>query len=173
MTTDAKQFATNAHHGQVRKYTGEPYIVHPEAVARLVSSVTDDPETIAAAWLHDVVEDTPVSLREIQVRFGSTVATLVDWVTNKFTCGEREVRKALERIRLRNADLRAKTIKLADMLDNVPSMVEHDPDFAKVYVQEKRLLLDCLRGGNEELWHQAQIMLYHCYHQLGLNDDHA
>ena len=60
----AAAFAKAAHESidQRRKYSNAPYIVHPEAVARTVSSVTDDVATIAAAWLHDVVEDTPVTI---------------------------------------------------------------------------------------------------------------
>ena len=64
----AAEFAKAAHEGidQRRKYTNEPYIVHPQLVAEIVSSVTDDEDMICAAWLHDVVEDTPVTLEEIR-----------------------------------------------------------------------------------------------------------
>ncbi len=60
----AKVFATQAHQriDQRRKYNNQPYHVHLEAVAKLVASVTDEAEMIAAAWLHDVVEDTPATL---------------------------------------------------------------------------------------------------------------
>ena len=58
----ALEFASNAHNGQTRKYTGEPYIVHPIEVMELVREVIDDPEVLAAALLHDVVEDCPVSI---------------------------------------------------------------------------------------------------------------
>ena len=63
MTSDivkrASEFASKAHNGQVRKYTGEPYFGHPVEVMEIVSEVIDDPEVHAAALLHDVVEDTP------------------------------------------------------------------------------------------------------------------
>ena len=62
---------------QKRKYTNEPYIVHPMEVAEIVASVTNDSEMIAAAWLHDVVEDTGVTLQEIEERFGARVRELV------------------------------------------------------------------------------------------------
>ena len=64
----AKAFATQAHASidQRRKYTGLPYIVHPEAVAELVEATGAGPEVVAAAWLHDVVEDTPVELEQIR-----------------------------------------------------------------------------------------------------------
>jgi (p)ppGpp synthase/HD superfamily hydrolase len=75
----ALEFATTAHASinQRRKYTGEPYIVHPIAVAELVRSVPHTPEMIAAAYLHDVVEDTPVTIEEIREEFGPQVAELV------------------------------------------------------------------------------------------------
>jgi (p)ppGpp synthase/HD superfamily hydrolase len=77
----ALEFAIAAHASidQRRKYTGEPYIVHPIAVAALVRSVPHTPEIIAAAYLHDVVEDTPVTIEEIRAEFGDEVAALVDW----------------------------------------------------------------------------------------------
>lgn len=67
----AMRVATAAHEGigQVRKYTGEPYINHPAAVAELVSSVPHTPEMLAAAWLHDTVEDTPITLLDIELNF--------------------------------------------------------------------------------------------------------
>jgi len=121
--------------------------------------VTDDPETIAAAWLHDVLEDTAVNLQEIKVKFGDVVAGLVLDVTNVATCGNRAYRKSMERAHLRQADPRAKTIKLADILDNVPSIIRYDPNFAKIYVAEKRLLLGGLWGGHEYLWYCVDKML--------------
>lgn len=67
----ARVFATAAHGavGQVRKYTGEPYINHPAEVVQIVRSVQHTPDMIAAAWLHDVVEDTAVTLEDIEQHF--------------------------------------------------------------------------------------------------------
>lgn len=72
----ARLFAIAAHAatGQTRKYTGEPYWRHPEEVARLVSQFGHTPEMLAAAWLHDVVEDTGVDVALIRAEFGDTVA---------------------------------------------------------------------------------------------------
>ena len=78
----ALAYATDAHKGQVRKYTGEPYIVHPIEVMETVRRVMDDPEVQAAALLHDVVEDTPVSIRDIEDVFGPRVAALVSDLTD-------------------------------------------------------------------------------------------
>jgi (p)ppGpp synthase/HD superfamily hydrolase len=154
---EAELFAREAHARQVRKYTGMPYIVHPMNVAKIVSEVTDDPVTIAVAWLHDTVEDTSVTFAQIGTLFGREVADLVADVTNitKKTDGNRAFRKALERTHLAMAAPKAKTVKLADMLDNIPSTVQYDPGFAVTYVDEKRRLLGYLRAGNRTLWDRA------------------
>lgn len=83
MIDEAEYFAAQAHKGQVRKYTGEPYIAHPGRVIGNLIALTAMPtvEMRAAAWLHDVVEDTPVTLEEIGQRFGPVVRFLVDDLT--------------------------------------------------------------------------------------------
>ena len=143
----ARVFATAAHHagGNVRKYTGEPYINHPEAVVDIVSNVTHTPEMIAAAWLHDTVEDTKVPMQLIEREFGSEIAELVYWLTDKSTHedGNRAARKAIDRLHIAQASPEAKTIKLADLLDNTASIIERDPDFAKVYMAEKPSFSKC------------------------------
>lgn len=154
MIFDAIIFATNKHHGQLRKYTGEPYIVHPLAVAKLVSSclnVTTD--MIIASIFHDLKEDTDVSLKEIETRFGKRVAELVEMLTDfsKPKDGNRAERKMIDREHTAKAHPDAKTIKLADLIDNTKSIVEHAPDFAKVYLEEKRLLLEVLKEGDSRL----------------------
>lgn len=70
-------FATKAHEGQMRKLAGTPYILHPLEVAAIISTITDNLETMAAGVLHDTVEDCDVDPREIKERFGSRVAALV------------------------------------------------------------------------------------------------
>jgi (p)ppGpp synthase/HD superfamily hydrolase len=145
---DAKQFAIAAHGDQQRKYTGEPYWHHLEEVAYLTkySGDLDIPEhVVQAAWLHDVLEDTSVEYHELQEEFGDEVARLVSWLTDAYTSreyGNRKERKRLERRRFKRAPYYAKVIKLADLISNTSSIVERDPEFAKVYLEEKRLLLD-------------------------------
>lgn len=171
---DANHYATDAHRGQFRKYTRDPYIIHPMRVADFVRAVTDDPYTIAAAWLHDVVENCGVSVERLDTLFGHSVALLVSDVTNvsRPEDGNREHRKAIERARLRFADPRAKTIKLADIIDNVPSVVTHDPVFAKTYVREKWMLLPHLRGGDPVLWGSVRSYLYKTLKRdLNINPD--
>ena len=84
MEKEALNFATAAHRGQIRKYTQEPYIEHPKRVAALVKTVAHTPEMLAAAYLHDVVEDTEVSIQDIKSRFGSLVAQLVEELTDQY-----------------------------------------------------------------------------------------
>lgn len=161
----ALTFATAAHAavGQLRKYTNEPYVVHPIEVAGIVSKVpgaTD--EMIAAAYLHDVVEDTGVTIELIRKEFGDEVATLVGWLTDvsRPEHGNRAQRKAIDRAHTAGAPAAAATIKLADLLSNTRSIVEHDEKFAKTYLAEKRLLLEVLKHGDPELWRK-------CHEQIG------
>ena len=156
-TLKAIQFATVAHGEQKRKYTGEPYILHPLAVAEIVSQVSDSDNAIIAAILHDVIEDTAVTFPEICEEFGFIVATMVDWLTDKSRpCdGNRAARKKIDREHLAKASPVIKTIKLADLIHNSESILEHDPKFSKVYMGEKRLLLEALKEGDSTLLKQA------------------
>src|SRR5690625_4848285 len=76
----AYEFAKKAHEGQFRK-SGEPYIIHPVQVAGILVELAMDPETVAGGFLHDVVEDTAVTIEEIEKTFTREVALLVDGVT--------------------------------------------------------------------------------------------
>lgn len=155
----ALAFASKAHGSidQRRKYTGEPYIVHPRAVAEIVRSVPHTAEMIAAAYLHDVVEDTPVTINEIETQFGPVVAELVGWLTDvsKPSDGNRRKRKHLDVLHTAKAPPYAKTIKLADLIDNTKSIAKHDPGFWQVYRREKLALLDVLKEGDATLWKLA------------------
>lgn len=108
---------------------------------------------ICAAWLHDTVEDTPATLDEVERVFGFEVAALVEMLTDvsKPSDGNRAVRKAIDREHTAKASPQAKTIKLADLIDNTRSITEHDPKFAAVYLAEKALLLEVLRDGDATL----------------------
>jgi len=134
----AGDFAYNAHSNQRRKYTDDPYMIHPVNVARLVSMCSSTAEMIAAALLHDVLEDTPVTENELRKLFGDETTNLVVWLTDtsRPEDGNRRVRKAIDRKRLANAPADAQTIKVADLIDNTHDIVEHDPKFAIVYIKE-------------------------------------
>lgn len=151
------EFARRAHGEQRRKYTGAPYIEHPIEVAGLVQSVTTDTDVIAAALLHDVIEDTRFGYTDILVAFGRRVAKLVEEVTDvSRPCdGNRAKRKALDRDHLASASPEGQTIKLADLLSNTSSIMAHDRDFAKVYIPEKRALLGVLAKGAPALYAAA------------------
>ena len=154
----AIDFATKAHEGQTRKYTGEPYIMHPIAVAILVQSVSDNVNMHCAAILHDVVEDTDVTIEEIREEFGFTVAVYVDELTDisKLSDGNRKVRKNIDLEHLRCATNNAKTIKLADLINNSVSIIKYGGEFTEVYMQEKDALLCVLVGGSSELFDIAK-----------------
>jgi len=157
----AIEFATKAHEGQVRKYTGEPYVMHPIAVSIIVANVIDDTEMQVAAILHDTVEDTDTTIRDISFEFGCRVATMVRDLTDvsKPSDGNRKVRKEIDRIHLSRISDNSKTIKLADLIHNSSSILCADAAFAKVYMQEKRELLKVLVGGDEQLHAQATLIV--------------
>ena len=159
----AAEYAERCHAaiGQRRKYTGDPYIVHPAAVVEIVRSVPHTDAMLCAAWLHDTVEDTYATLWGIEKMFGVEVATLVEMLTDVSVPadGNRAARKAVDRVHTSKASPAAKTIKLADLIDNTSSIAEHDPAFAAVYFAEKRELLDVLRGGDATLWARANALL--------------
>lgn len=123
---EAYEFADQAHHGQVRK-SGEPYILHPLAVADIVVNMGMDVLSIIAALLHDVVEDTTVSLQEINNRFGSVIAMLVDGLTKleriKFQSKEEQQNENYRKMFIAMAqDIRVIVIKLADRLHNMRTL---------------------------------------------------
>jgi (p)ppGpp synthase/HD superfamily hydrolase len=156
----ARVFATAAHAavGQKRKYTGEDYIVHPTEVAGIVRKAGGTDAQIAAAYLHDVVEDTGVTIEQVEAEFGTEVAELVGWLTDvsKPTDGNRKVRKTIDRKHTAKAPAAAKTVKLADLISNTQSIVKYDMNFAETYLEEKMELLSVLQhGGDPELWKQA------------------
>jgi (p)ppGpp synthase/HD superfamily hydrolase len=158
-TYKAKLFAEAAHKavGQVRKYTNQPYIVHPIEVAEIVKSVPHTDAMVAAAYLHDVLEDTKVTEQTLREEFGDEIADLVVWLTDISTKkdGNRTVRKALDREHLAQAPAEAQTVKLADLISNTKSIVKYDPEFAKTYLEEKLALLDVLTKGDKVLHARA------------------
>lgn len=159
----AAQYAAMAHKevGQVRKYTGKPYIVHPATVAKLVAMVTNSIPMIAAAWLHDVVEDTNRTIDDIRNTFGDEIAYLVAGLTDvaKPEDGNREARTRINREHTASGSPDVHTIKLADLIHNTDCIVAHDPDFAIVYLKEKELLLEVLTDGSSILYGLASDRL--------------
>jgi (p)ppGpp synthase/HD superfamily hydrolase len=158
----ARRYAEDAHGAldQRRKYSGRPYAEHLERVAQRVAHVTDDRDAIAAAWLHDVVEDTPATIEDIEREFGPAVAQLVRALTDVDRAqGNRAHRKAIDRERLANAPAVAQTVKLADLLDNAEDIARHDPHFSRVYLREMRALVEVLTQGDATLRAEADELL--------------
>tara|TARA_R110002072_G_scaffold140496_1_gene284762 strand:+ start:563 stop:1054 length:492 start_codon:yes stop_codon:yes gene_type:complete len=149
------KFASDAHEFHKRKYTGEDYINHPIAVASLVRETFPYRFELAlAAILHDVLEDTKVtheemrtflfkvlSIEEAKIVFGLVVELTDVFTKEAFPEFNRKKRKELEAERLSFASLDARFIKTQDMKDNLKSIVEHDPKFAKVFLAEKDYLM--------------------------------
>lgn len=154
----ALNFATKAHGNQVRKYTGEPYTNHLVEVKNIVSTVSTDESMLAAALLHDTIEDTPVTELDIRNEFGNRIAQLVVELTDvsKPEDGNRATRKALDRDKLATVSNDAQTIKLADLISNAKDIAVNDPNFAKVFLNEKRQLLEVLNRGDLTLMKQAK-----------------
>jgi (p)ppGpp synthase/HD superfamily hydrolase len=159
----ALHFATEAHKGQVRKYTGLPYIAHPVEVAQITSyPAPNDPAMIMAALLHDTVEDTPVTITAVRRTFGDDVAALVNDLTDiewEEPRPNRKARKQADRARLAKISPRAQTIKYADFLSNGADITEHDPHFAKVYLREMQATLKVMRAGHPGMLALADAMV--------------
>ena len=169
----AKAFATREHQriNHLRKYSNKPYQTHLEAVAKLVTTVTDDEEMIAAAWLHDTVEDTPATLGDIENEFGQSVAELVEELTDisKPSDGNRATRKEIDRQHLALASVRAKTIKLADLIHNAADIVKHDKKFAVTFIHEMQALLEVLKEADKGLLKKAEKLYEKCVEKLSIN----
>lgn len=152
-------FAQEAHAevGQRRKYTNEPYIVHPVAVATTVHNIGGSIRQIQAALLHDTIEDTNVTFELLKMDFGYPVAEMVNWLTDvsQPSDGNRAIRKQIDREHSAQAPGEVQTVKVADLMDNTKSILEYDEDFAMVYITEKALLLQDLTEADPSLRAQA------------------
>ena len=174
-----KDFADNAHGEQVRKYTGERYITHPIRVMETVRKYNDDICVLAAALLHDVLEDTPVKAHTIESYLLSMleprevqetlrlVTELTDvFVKENFPRMNRRTRKQKEAQRLSTVSPEAQTIKYADIMDNVTDIVSQDADFAKVFVREAQGFLDVMKRGDPRLRTHALQLVGDCLASL-------
>jgi len=166
----AAQFAKYAHSSQRRKYTGIPFIAHPMRVAgrtALTTGMLD--RDVAAAWMHDVVEDHPTFKELMLSEFRPEVTDLVMELTNAKSPAllsdpvdpglNRAARKAKDRQRLAGVSIKAKRIKLIDRIDNIADIPARS-DFLQVYLAESQLLLDeCLRGADNDLEQELQGLI--------------
>lgn len=171
----ARRTADEAHRsiGQVRKGSGAPYITHCDAVAGLVRQHGGTFSMIEAAFLHDTLEDTPLTENDILEMFGPVVLELVKAVTSisKPEDGNRATRKAIDLKHYASGDARAQTIKLADIVDNLSDISTLSPSFAAIYVLEKFDLAQALTKGHPELRERALELCLKHIHELGLSVD--
>ena len=116
---DAYLYAVEKHFGQKRKFSDTPYIRHPEIVACITATYTDDRDVLQAALLHDTVEDTDATLDEIEVLFGDKVRDLVDELTNDIEQIETLGKKVYMLYKFNSISSDALLVKLVDRLHNV------------------------------------------------------
>lgn len=148
--------------GQVRKYNGAPYITHPIRVAGRVATHPMATECmVAAAFLHDVVEDCGVSFSEIEFKFGKDVAACVEHLTNIFTVQNtgkpRDDRKRLEAERIAMIPVGCKIIKLIDHIDNLREM-DRCSGFGRTYCRESLLLAESLKDADGDLYMELVML---------------
>jgi (p)ppGpp synthase/HD superfamily hydrolase len=163
LVRNARAFAAKAHAGVYRKYTGEPYIEHPARVAGMLAKLGLPPEVVAAAYLHDVVEDADVTIGEIEAAFGPKVAALVAEVTDPVIAkvpGNRPIRFAAYVAHVARTSPHGASIKLADMIDNSRNIVAvAPPSFTKRFMTEMAKKLAVLGHGHPELVAKARSRL--------------
>jgi (p)ppGpp synthase/HD superfamily hydrolase len=163
-----KVFADNAHGDQMRKYSNERYIVHPVRVMEICEQYTKDLTVLAAALLHDVLEDTAVGKRELgnflsgimEEAQASRTLELVDQLTDVFIKADypalnRRARRSREAERLSKVSPDAQTIKYADIIDNTMDIAKDETDFALTYLRECQQLLQSISDGNPHLYERA------------------
>lgn len=162
------EFADRAHGAQTRKYNTDHYIVHPVRVMEICRPYTDKLPVLAAAILHDVIEDTPVTGNEILFFLShymnaedqnltiKMVLELTDvYVKKDFPALNRSQRKRLEIKRLKTISADAQTIKYADIIDNAREISQNDPLFAKRFLTECDDILLALKKGEYKLREKA------------------
>jgi (p)ppGpp synthase/HD superfamily hydrolase len=165
----AYNFSKKAHEGQNRRFVDLDYFTHPKGVARIVEEFSEEPEIIAAALLHDVLEDTKISFSDLESEFGVEVAQLVDEMTNKKE--ERGNRKKKDYLREKMSKMSddALLIKFADRLHNI-QYLEHDSknpelkSFAQYYYEATRYIMRDfvdLRKSNGLSFTEQHAILYH------------
>jgi GTP diphosphokinase / guanosine-3',5'-bis(diphosphate) 3'-diphosphatase len=137
---EAAEFGASAHKGQ-KRLSGEPYIAHPVAAAAILAELHLDPDTIVAAILHDVIEDTPTPKNQLAERFGADVAELVDSVTKldqiKFKSREEAQAESFRKMLLAmTRDLRVILVKLADRTHNMRTIEAMAPPRRRANARE-------------------------------------
>ncbi|TSC85836.1 MAG: hypothetical protein G01um10148_744 [Parcubacteria group bacterium Gr01-1014_8] len=155
----AEEYATEAHAGQfLKNKSAESFIEHPRRVVKLVEiSVATDDE-LAAAWLHDIVEDTPVTLEDIEREFGAVITEMVDGLTDPphFAGNPNDIRKKWQAERVKDKGKSVKRIKVADQTVNSAMMgfdppIGWSPEHRRIYVEGARWIAEECIGVSEYL----------------------
>lgn len=162
MIEEAKALAEKLHEGQTRKYSGKPYFSHCEDVANLVRHWTDNENYIAAAYLHDTIEDCcGVDYDFIKQQTNEVVAHLVLELTNRSVLihskKNRAARKKMDIEAIAKSSYIARLIKLCERLCNIKDMSAHDSKFVRVYAKESIELVKEIWETNATL--TVQILL--------------
>lgn len=173
-------FADKAHGDQRRKYAPERYIAHPIRVMQTCEQYGASKVILAAALLHDVLEDTTTSLEEMQNFLNNIVdkadtraivgivVELTDvYVKKNFPEWNRRKRKQKELERLILISPQAQTIKYADIVDNASDVVKSDPEFAITMLKEYQQILKQLYKGDAELYKRAQDTVQNGLKEIG------
>lgn len=165
---EIRHFADKAHGDQKRKYTSERYIVHPVRVMQICREYTNELPLLAAALLHDVLEDTPTTRNEIkeylitlmdlhQATYSlKLVIELTDVYTKEnYPNWNRRKRKTEEAIRIEKTSADSQTVKYADIIDNCIEIINYDTDFANLFLRECKAILKKIPNGNKQLYERA------------------
>ncbi|GGM86119.1 hypothetical protein GCM10010967_17900 [Dyadobacter beijingensis] len=175
-------FVKEMHGEQKRKYTGAPYYTHLLSVADRVDPYRGSGYETEIALCHDLIEDTECSLADLSHKLMSlgynidedeVILAGVDDLTDKYTCEKypslnRAQRKELEGVRIIASRPIAQTVKYADIIDNMLSLAEHDPGFARVYAREVDAYLWKINLGNRELYAACCELLTDVKERLGV-----
>lgn len=165
--------AVEAHAGQVRKYSGLPYVLHPLRVARRMRGYGFDSVTLSAAMLHDVLEDTTIPESRIVEVGGPETLDLVQQLTNRsrlYPWMSRRDRKRIDLEWIRKAATPAKVIKLVDRADNlwdIP-LADETEGFRYTYAQESKNLLACIGHAHAEAAERLKIAIERAEGGIGL-----
>lgn len=154
-------YARQLHKNQFRKYSGNPYFDHLAEVTGIAMSTgwtfpTVHPDDfMATCWLHDAIEDQGASVEELQRLFGETVTQGVIFLSDVGDEQAKHLPRALRKAnaieRLKSAPGWVQTIKVADIISNISSIIQHDREFAAIYIPEKFALLSILNGAERSL----------------------
>lgn len=169
---DAMEYSSIKHKDQKRRYTGEAYIIHPISVMQiLLDAGIQDENTLVAAVLHDVLEDTDSTLSEIKLKFGEEISIIVNYVSSFSQLnnikGNRAYRKERDLIHYKLGPLESWIIKIADCLHNMKTIIKYDKSFAPLWLSEKYLLMwHFMNNTNDKIAHKLLDQFFKRYEEF-------